>query len=109
MIIIRNNVIPFRGFSAMTLWPFVFVRRDARFTATTEHHECIHGEQQKEMLVLPFLLWYGIEYVVRLAQYRNRDQAYRNISFEREAYGNERDEDYLPSRRRFAWLHYMKP
>ena len=109
MKIIRNNIIPFKGFSAMTLWPFVFVRRDARFTATTERHERIHGEQQKEMLVLPFLLWYGAEWLVRLAQYRNRNQAYRNISFEREAYANERDENYLQSRRRFAWLHYLKP
>lgn len=108
MIIIRNSIIPFKGFSAMTLWPFVFVRRDARFTATTERHERIHGEQQKEMLILFFLLWYGVERLVRLIMYRNRDRAYSNISFEREAYGNERDEDYLQRRRRFAWLHYLK-
>ena len=41
---------------------------------------------------------YGIEFLIRLIQYKNRHKAYRNISFEREAYANEKDLDYLKSR-----------
>ena len=49
-------------------------------------HEKIHIAQQKEMLVIPFYLWYFIEWLVRLFKKGN---AYQNISFEREAYVNE--------------------
>jgi hypothetical protein len=38
------------------------------------------------------------EYLVRFVQYKNRDLAYRNISFEREAYSNETNIGYLKSR-----------
>ena len=34
--------------------------------------------------------------------------AYRKISFEREAYSNEDDVIYLESRKRFAWIKYLK-
>lgn len=108
MKIIRSNIIPLRGFNAITLWPFVFVRRDARFTAVTEQHERIHGEQQKEMLLLLFYLWYGLEWVIRLAILRDSNRAYLSICFEQEAYGNQRDGDYLQRRRRFAWLRYLR-
>jgi hypothetical protein len=39
----------------------------------------------KEMLYIPFYLWYGVEWLVKLFCKGN---AYRNISFEREAYDN---------------------
>ena len=34
--------------------------------------------------------------------------AYRNISFEREAYSNEKDLSYLDNRKWFAWIRYIK-
>jgi hypothetical protein len=37
-----------------------------------------------------------------------RGNAYRNISFEREAYANQRNLDYLNSRRPYSWRRYMK-
>nr|DAU35071.1 MAG TPA: hypothetical protein [Caudoviricetes sp.] len=33
-----------------------------------------------------FYLWYIIEYLIRLIMYRDTKLAYKNISFEREAY-----------------------
>lgn len=108
MITIKNSLIPFKGFSAITLWPFVFVRKDARMAATTIRHENIHGEQQKEMLIVFFLLWYGIEWLVKLCYYRNSITAYKNISFEREAYSNESNIVYLDERKPFAWFKYIK-
>lgn len=109
MKVIYSSIIPFRGFMAITLWPFIFVRRDmaARFTAIANRHEHIHGRQQVEMLILPFLLWYLIEWLVRLIILRDRGRAYRSISFEQEAYANERDASYLSNRRSYAWMRYL--
>ena len=109
MIIIRNSIIPFPGYKAMTIWPFIFVRRSAwaRYTYTTDRHERIHGRQQLELLLLPFYLWYVMEWLVRILILRDADRAYRSISFEQEAYDHERDADYLQQRRHYAWLKYL--
>ncbi len=107
MIVIRNNIIPFPGYSAITTWPFIFVRKSAWYSNDTDRHEHIHGRQQLEMLLLLFYLWYGVEYLIRICITRDHDRAYRSISFEQEAYANERDEDYLQHRRWFAWLRYL--
>lgn len=131
MIIVRNTVIPFRGFVAITLWPFIFVRRQtwARFTNDVLRHKRIHGRQQVEMLfvgtvvadilafsgcgwwsllALPLFLWlYGMEWLLGMFCFGNSKTAYRNISFEREACNNELDADYLAKRRPFASLRYL--
>ena len=109
MRIVFNRIIPFKGYYAMCLWPFVFVRKEiqSRYGEVTENHERIHGEQQKELLVLPFLLWYGAEWLVGLIRYRNASKAYRSISFEQEAYINQYDLEYLKGRRRFSWAKYV--
>lgn len=62
------------------------------------NHEKIHLRQQLELLVLPFFFIYIVEFLIRLLQFRSWKLAYRNISFEREAYGNEKDLDYLKTR-----------
>jgi hypothetical protein len=72
------------------------------------NHEKIHIKQQMELLVLPFFLWYFVEYAVRLLQYKNANLAYRNISFEREAYANEINLNYLETRRFFSFLQYLR-
>lgn len=107
MKIIKNSLIPFKGFSAITLWPFVFVRKDARMAATTIRHENIHGRQQKELLLVGFYLWYGIEWIIKLCYYRNRITAYKNISFEREAYANQSNITYLDERKPYAFVKYI--
>ena len=107
MIVVRNNLIPFRGYKAITIWPFIFVRKNAWYSNDTDRHERIHGRQQLEMLLLPFYLWYGVEYIIRLAIMRDHDRAYRSISFEQEAYSHERDAGYLQHRRWYAWLRYL--
>ena len=107
---IYNNIIPFKGYTAMCLWPFIFVRNDEaeKFSAQTERHENIHGAQQRELLLVFFLLLYGIEWLVKLCHYRNRITAYKNISFEREAYANQHDVTYTDNRKPFAWIRYIK-
>jgi len=105
MKIIRNKYIPFQGFKAINLFGILFVRGNARINEKTIRHEAIHTAQMKEMLYIFFYLWYVVEWLTRLFMKGN---AYRNISFEREAYSNEDDVIYLESRKRFAWIKYLK-
>lgn len=98
--IIYNNLIPFKGFTAITLFPFIFAREEYEpLGMRTIIHENIHLRQQKEMLIVFFYLWYGIEWIVRLIQYKDSHETYRNISFEREACNNEYDDEYLDVRK----------
>lgn len=104
MKIIRNNIIPFSGFSGITLFGILFVRENVKVSETMLNHEQIHARQQRELLWVPFLLWYGIEWFIRLFQHGDE---YRSISFEREAYGNEKNLNYLQERKPYAWLRYV--
>ena len=47
---------------------------------------------------------YLIDWLVGLIKYRNGQIAYYEIRAEREAYDNDEDEDYLSTRKRWAWL-----
>ena len=107
---IYNDIIPLDGFTAMTLWPLIFIRNKYAWTFDNikERHENIHGRQQIEMLWVLFLLWYGLEWLVKFCYYRNRITAYKNISFEREAYENQYDITYLDDRKPYAWVKYIK-
>ena len=105
MKIIRNNIIPFSGFKAMNLFGVLFVRGNARINERTIRHETIHTAQMKELWYVFFYLWYVAEWLIRLFMKGN---AYRNISFEREAYDNENDLNYLKSRKRFDFMKYIK-
>ena len=107
-VIVAKYLIP-KGYRGITLFPFVLVK----YVFDSENkvlinHEKIHIRQQLELLVLPFFVWYFVEYAVRLLKYKNANLAYRNISFEREAYANEQHLDYLKTRAFFSFLNYLK-
>lgn len=107
-VIVIKYLIP-KGYRGLTVFPFVFIKYsfDSK-NVTLINHEKIHLRQQLELLVLPFFLWYIVEYAVRLFQYKNANLAYRNICFEREAYANELDLEYLKKRTFFRFLNYLK-
>lgn len=105
MKVVRNNIIPFKGFAAINLFGVLFVRKDVKLSATLVNHECIHTAQMKEMLYVFFYVWYVLEWVMRLFMPGN---AYRNISFEREAYGNQNNGTYPRDRKHHAWVKYLK-
>ena len=109
MKLVYNNIIPFKGYLAMCIFPFIFVRKDARALKTTDiNHETIHGKQQIEMLWVLFFVWYGIEWFVRWVAYCfDGHLAYKNISFEQEAYLHEDDLIYLNNRKLFASWKYL--
>lgn len=97
-----------KGFRAIALYPFIFIKNKIdREDLTFINHEKIHLRQQIEFLILPFYIWYGIEYLIRRVQYKNKIIAYRNISFEREAYQNEADLNYLKKRSFWSFLKYI--
>lgn len=89
----------------MNLFGVLFVRGNARIDDITLNHEKIHTAQIKELWYVFFYLWYVIEWLIRLFMKGN---AYRNISFEREAYANQNDLNYLKSRKRFDFAKYLK-
>jgi hypothetical protein len=95
------------GFSAIALFPFILIRKGVKATPRLLNHERIHLRQQIELLVIPFYLLYLLEYIIRFIQYRNPGLAYRNISFEREAYENDADKNYLASRKFWASFRYL--
>lgn len=106
-LIVAKYLIP-KGYRGMAVFPFVVVKYGCDKTnGTFVNHEKIHLRQQLEMLILPFFIWYFLEYLIRLIQYKNKDLAYRNISFEREAYTNEADSGYLRNRSFFQFLKYI--
>ena len=113
MKILYNNIIPFPGYLAINLFGILFVRKDAAQRKSVSefviNHETIHSKQMKEMLWIPFYIWYGIEWFIKLFNYNfDSHTAYRNISFEREAYENENDLSYKYHRKRYNWLKLLK-
>ncbi len=109
MILIINRFLLAKGFKGISLWPFIVIRDRAYANdKVLINHERIHLKQQLEMLILPFYVWYVLEYGIRYFRYKNSRLAYYNISFEREAYLNEFDPDYCKKRKFWAFLKYLK-
>lgn len=130
MIIISNKWIPVKGFSAMTIWPFMFLREDVLISEKLIRHEKIHGRQQREVMLLSFIIitiavllgcsawwyvavplvfyaWYGIEWSIR--KLAGDSFAYEHICFECEAYEKEDALLYLEDRPFFEHVNYIKP
>ena len=103
--IVRTSILPFKGFTAINLLGVLFVHPGVYLSNEMMNHERIHSAQQREMLFVFFYIAYLVEWLVRLPM---RGNAYRNISFEREAYANQRNMNYLKSRPLYAWRRYMK-
>lgn len=108
MILFSKYLVP-KGYTGITVFPFVFLKTKAlKDDAVLVNHERIHLKQQLELLVIPFYLFYMIEFIIRLIQYRQWYTAYRNISFEREAYCNEIDLNYLKTRSFWSFTKYFR-
>lgn len=105
MMVIKCRLIP-KGI-CVNLFGTFWTRDPSWIDRCVINHERIHTAQQREMLFIPFYIWYVIEWLVRLIQYRNRNDAYMNISFEREAYAHGHNLRYLPRRKPYAWLRYL--
>lgn len=123
---------PIKGFAALTIWPFVFVRSDSKesFTKKMERHETTHAKQQIEMTVVGLFLaismflfdcgWYSLipvglffelyclEWLVKLPLCGFCiKKSYLSISFEQEAYDHQDEVYYNEVRKDFAWLRFL--
>ena len=105
MKIVYNNIIPFKGFVAINLFGILFVRRNVILTDRIMNHEKIHTAQMKELFYVFFYLFYLIEWLIKL--FKHGLKSYYNISFEREAYKNDENIEYLKSRKRFWFFKYL--
>ncbi|MDE6341899.1 MAG: hypothetical protein K2K93_06240 [Muribaculaceae bacterium] len=91
----------------LNFFGIVLTRDTGWINSGVVNHERIHTAQQRELLWIPFYILYIMEWIVRLIQFRNHDRAYRNISFEREAYTHGGDFGYLRRRKRHSWLRHL--
>jgi hypothetical protein len=107
MVFVSKYIVP-KSFRGITLYPFIFLRHaNDKYDPVLIHHERIHLRQQIELLVIPFYILYLSEWFIKWFYYRDRMKAYRNLSFEREAYLNERDFGYLKRRKWLQFLRYL--
>ncbi len=106
-VIVSKYLIP-KGFRGITLFPFILVSNsELKQDAVTVNHEKIHIRQQLELLIILFFIWYGLEFLIRWMGCRDKNDAYRNLSFEREAYAKEKDLGYLKQRPFWKFLRYL--
>ena len=75
---------------------------------STRRHETIHFQQQLELLFIGQWILYGLFWLIGVARYRDGKKAYYENPFEREAYSNDADPDYLEGRSRFNWINYIR-
>ncbi len=103
MIVISNRAIKFFEFllrmkiSAIAIFPFIILPTYTTITDRLINHEKIHLRQQLEMLIIPFYIVYLIEYYKK---------GYYNVSFEKEAYANEHNNQYISKRKLFSFIKY---
>ena len=96
------------NYVGLTLWPFIIVKENSyKEDPVLINHERIHLKQQIELLILPFYFLYMAEWLLRTLLYLDSYRAYQNISFEREAYANERKMDYTQSRKPYSFINYI--
>ena len=128
--IIRNKHIPFKGFAALNILGFLFVREEVEMTAEALNHEAIHTRQQYEIIATSAILFlwivntyswwcylliifamplvlYTLAWLVALVL-PPYDSAYKDSPFEREAYANQHYPNYLDSRPWCAWVRYIR-
>ncbi|MFD2099622.1 hypothetical protein [Flagellimonas iocasae] len=98
----------YKNYVGLSVWPFIFLKEGSlKMDGVLINHERIHLKQQRELLILPFYILYISEWLLRTLLYLNSYRAYQNISFEREAYANEKDMDYLSKRKAFGFVNYL--
>jgi hypothetical protein len=95
---------------AMALWPVIILKDEvSKNDKVVINHEKIHHRQQLELLILPYYLWYFLEYWTGMFRngFKHHD-AYMNISFEKEAFANQFNLDYLKKRKWLgSWPYFL--
>ena len=109
MKIIYNDVLPTKEYIAINIFNIIFARKKMRaypdsIKNVIINHELIHTEQIKELFYIPFYVLYLCNYIYNLFIYKNHKDAHRNIYFEKEAYDNETNLDYIKTRKKYNYF-----
>ena len=68
MLLIVNKYLLRKQFVGITLWPFIVMKNEElKKDRVFINHERIHLRQQLELLILPFFIIYGVEYLIKLS------------------------------------------
>ncbi|TFG79333.1 MAG: hypothetical protein E4H26_00060 [Flavobacteriales bacterium] len=98
----------YKNYVGLSVWPFIILKNGSlKNDAVLINHEKIHHRQQQELLLLPFFVFYVLEWLFRSLWFLSFYRGYQNISFEREAYENEHDLRYLERRKIFGFIKYL--
>lgn len=107
MILFSRFLIP-KNYTGLAIYPFIFLKsKSLSNNWVLINHERIHLKQQLELLWVFFFLWYTMEFLFHLIRLRNWNDAYKNISFEKEAYENEGNPNYLNERKLWSFVNYL--
>ena len=124
MKVIYNKFIPFKGFYAITIIKWIFVREECKYLDGSSvynkmvNHESIHEQQILDFTPETFPSWlrytigsvcfyllYGLEWLFKLIPCLiTKNNAYRSLCSEQEAFENELDFEYINKREKLAWL-----
>ena len=88
-----NSWVPrLMGWDGITLYPFIFTTLSKKEAKKTKllHHEWIHVKQVRKDGFFKFYFFYIYQAFFNLLKYKNLKKAYRNISYEKEAYSKEK-------------------
>jgi len=111
-----SSISIFMTIAGISLFPFIILREKYRDGGEwwvnrgkrTINHETIHFFQQLELLVIGFYIMYVLFYLINVIKYKfNMQKAYYAIPFEKEAYNNQDDFEYLSKRKLFIWIKYI--
>ena len=97
-----KHVEAYANYPVITIHPKIL--RNKRLYKIVINHERIHLEQQKELLIVFFYLFYYLQYAYYLIRTLDLYEAYRSISFEKECYRYQNDMKYLSRRKRYNYL-----
>lgn len=84
---------------AIVIFPFIFYKGE--LSEDTKRHEKIHLRQCLGLGVILFYLFYFIEFLILRFKYKD---AYYYISFEQDAYYNEKNPRY---KKYYGWVKYL--
>lgn len=105
--IVHFSLLIHKNFRAFAFYPFIFIKNKEDLTnKSLINHEKIHLKQQIELLIIFFFIIYFLEFIWNYFRLKSFMMAYRNISFEKEAYQNESNQNYLKTRKRYSFFKY---
>lgn len=130
MIVIKNKLIPFGDYTCINLFGILFTKKE--LSEEGVNHENIHSVQLLELIpigviiilfidlfvdmslwwyllsICTFYVFYCVEYLAIRLFHKKQEDAYFDVSFEEEAHINDKNLNYLKTRKRYSSFKYIK-